>query len=100
MSTPHVYILASWNRAVYIGVTTNLRARLEQHRCGAHGSHTARYRISRLVHIEEFGDVLDAIRREKELKGWRRHKKIALIERDNPEWKDLSMDWRTMPAYR
>ncbi len=100
MPNAHVYILASWTRATYIGVTTDLRARLQQHHHRTHDAYTARYRINRLVHLEEFGEILDAIRREKQLKGWRRSKKVALIERDNPDWTDLSKDWRTMPTYR
>lgn len=99
MPDAHVYILSSWTRALYIGVTTDLRARLRQHRHRTHDAHTARYRINRLVHLEPFTEVEDAIRREKQLKGWRRGKKVALIERDNTEWNDLSEDWRTMPVY-
>ncbi|MEO5567765.1 MAG: GIY-YIG nuclease family protein [Gemmatimonadaceae bacterium] len=84
-----VYILASRNCRLYIGVTNNLSRRLEQHRLGTHGF-TARYRINRLVHYELTGDVRAAIEREKELKGWRRDRKIQLIETTNPGWHDLS----------
>ncbi|MCA9920704.1 MAG: GIY-YIG nuclease family protein, partial [Anaerolineales bacterium] len=56
-------------------------------------SFTARYNIDRLVYIETFNDVRDAIAREKQIKSWRRSKKIALIEAENPRWKDLSLEW-------
>ena len=83
-----VYILASKNRRLYIGVTNNLELRVAQHRLGVHGF-TARYRIRRLVYYETTGDVRAAIAREKELKGWTRAKKLALISSMNPAWDDL-----------
>jgi putative endonuclease len=90
MRKPVVYMLASPNgRALYIGVTTDLGRRLEEHRLGM-SIHTARYNISRLVFIESHDTAPDAITREKQLKKWRREKKIALIEAANPEWLDLS----------
>jgi putative endonuclease len=80
---PVVYILASPNRrALYIGVTTDLGRRLEEHRLGL-SVHTARYNITRLVYIESHDTAPDAIEREK---------KIALIEAANPEWLDLSSE--------
>ena len=89
---PVVYILASPNRrALYIGVTTDLGRRLEEHRLGL-SIHTARYNIIRLVYIESLNTAPDAIEREKQLKRWRREKKIALIESANPEWLDLSSE--------
>jgi len=85
---PVVYLLASPNgRALYVGVTTDLGRRLEEHRRGL-SSHTSRYNISRLVYIEAHDTAPDAI--EKQIKRWRREKKVALIDAANPEWLDLS----------
>ena len=89
---PVVYILASPNgRALYIGVTTDLGRRLEEHRLGM-SVHTANYNINRLVYIESFDSIAEAIDREKQLKGWRRDKKVRLIDVANPEWLDLSSE--------
>ena len=93
MKTFHVYILASRSRVLYIGVTSDLMARLHQHRTHAVPGFTTRYRVTRLVHLEETGDAHAAIAREKQLKGWRRSKKIALIEAENPSWEDLAAGW-------
>jgi putative endonuclease len=86
-----VDILASRkNGTLYVGVTSNLQFRLEQHR-GGHGSEFVRkYLVHRLVHDQEFASPLDAIAREKQVKNWRRSWKIQLIEKENPDWADLS----------
>jgi putative endonuclease len=90
MRQPVVYILASrTGRALYIGVTTDLPRRLEEHRNGK-SIHTAKYKIDRLIYVETYETAPDAIAREKQLKNWSREKKIALINRSNPEWRDLS----------
>lgn len=90
MRQPAIHILASPNgRALYIGVTTDLGRRLEEHRRGL-SQHTARYNITKLVYVEAHETAPDAIEREKQLKRWRREKKIALIDAANPEWQDLS----------
>lgn len=90
----YVYILSSDSFTLYIGVTNNLKRRIREHKTRFNdGSFTSRYDIHRLVHIESFQHVRDALGREKQLKGWSRAKKIALIERDNPYWHDLSRDW-------
>ena len=88
-----VYILTNFTRSVlYTGVTSDLLQRIPQHREHSNPkSFPARYRAHRLVHYEAFEDVEAAIRREKQIKGWSRAKKIALISRTNPEWNDL---WR------
>ncbi|MBI3197986.1 MAG: GIY-YIG nuclease family protein [Rhodospirillales bacterium] len=87
---PVVYILASPSgRALYIGVTTDMGRRLEEHRRGL-SEHTSRYNITKLVYLESHETAPNAIEREKQLKRWRREKKIALIESANPEWLDLS----------
>lgn len=89
MST--MFILASLARVLYIGVTGRFENRLSAHRaCVDRDSFTAKYNVNRLVYCEEYTRVADAIAREKQLKGWSRSKKIALIERLNPEWKDLA----------
>jgi putative endonuclease len=85
-----VYILSSLSRILYIGVTNDLERRLTEHRVGLVPGFTSQYRILRLVHFECFGDIRDAIAREKELKGWRRSKKVALIELKNGTWADLA----------
>jgi len=88
--TYFVYILASRSRNLYTGVTNNLRRRMVEHHEGLVPGFTSKYKISRLVHFEAFGDIRYAIAREKEIKAWRREKKIWLIERDNPMWDDLA----------
>ena len=84
-----VYILASKSRRTYIGVTNNLQRRLAIHRSGRVHT-TARYKLFRLVYAESTSDVIAAITREKQLKGWLRAKKLALISSVNPAWDDLS----------
>jgi putative endonuclease len=86
----HTYILASVTKRLYVGVTNDLARRLEEHRTGARASFVGRYNVTRLVHVEASATAMDAIRREKELKGWSRAKKIALVERSNPQWLDLT----------
>ena len=94
-----VYIMANTNgraATLYIGMTSNLERRVAHHKHpeanSEHESFTQRYRLTRLVYCEEFQDVRDAIAREKQLKGWRRDRKLALIESENPGWRDLFED--------
>ena len=91
MRTFYVYILASRSRTLYIGVTNDIVKRLAQHRTGT-DTFSARYRCVRLVFVETAPDARTAIAREKQLKRWRREKKISLIEALNPAWDDLSAD--------
>lgn len=84
------YILASRSRVLYVGVTNDLARRVTEHRAGKGGQFTKRYQVHRLVHAEEFGEIRDAIAREKQLKGWKRGRKVALIEEHNPDWRDLA----------
>jgi putative endonuclease len=93
MRTYFVYIMASNSRTLYTGVTRNLERRVYEHRHKMIPGFTARYNITRLVHFEVFGDIRDAIAREKQIKSWGRMKKVALIECANRDWKDLSADW-------
>ena len=88
----YVYILTNHSGTLYTGVTNNLERRLDEHRRGVGSQFTAKYNIKRLVHYEVFTDVRDAIAHEKEIKGWRREKKVALIEAENPGWQDLSAE--------
>ncbi|MBV8629602.1 MAG: GIY-YIG nuclease family protein [Silvibacterium sp.] len=87
------YIVANKSRTLYIGVTGDLFCRVMQHRSGETEGFTAKYRCNRLVWFERYVSPDAAIAREKQLKGWGRAKKIALIERDNPTWEDLSEEW-------
>jgi putative endonuclease len=87
-----VYILASATRRLYVGVTNDLTRRVYQHKTGIASRFTRRYGITRLVFVETSGSVLDAIAREKQIKGWLRRKKVALIEAQNPDWKDLGAE--------
>jgi len=90
----YVYIVQSASRrALYIGITSNLRKRVWQHRNHIFDGFTGDYNCTRLVYWESFDDVRNAIDREKQLKRWRREKKIWLIERKNPGRKDLAADW-------
>jgi len=86
------YIMASRSHTLYIGMG-DLHKRVFQHKWKEHDGFTARYNCDRLVWFERHQDVHQAICREKELKGWRRSKKVALIEPTNPIWADLSRDW-------
>jgi len=87
----YVYILTSRKHGtLYIGVTNNLRQRLEQHQAGQGSEFVAKYKVHRLVHVEPFESPEDAIRREKQLKKWNRDWKIRLIESENPDWSDRS----------
>ena len=90
MRAYYVYILTSVNgKVMYVGVTNSLENRVAQHRSGEGGVFTRRYRVHTLVHAEEYRYIEDAIAREKEIKGWRRSKKDALVEATNPSWADL-----------
>jgi putative endonuclease len=93
MKTYFVYVMANASRTLYTGVTNNLERRVLEHRRKLLPGFTARYNINRLVYFEAFGDVLAAIASEKQIKSWRRMKKIALIESTNRDWKDLSAPW-------
>ena len=88
-----VYILASRSRVLYIGVTNDLARRVAEHRQGLVEGFSKKYGVDRLVFYEETPDIRSAIAREKQLKSWRREKKIALIKGSNPTWRDLTEDW-------
>ena len=90
----YVYIMASSFKRLYIGFTTELEVRVRKHKSGWYpGSFTDTYRIDKLVYYERYERITRAIGRERELKGWLRQRKIALIVASNPDWRDLSEDW-------
>ena len=89
----YVYILASKSRALYIGMTGFLTARILQHKAGETDGFTRRYSINRLVYFEPFRYVNNALSRETYLKTWSRKRKVALIEASNPLWDDLAEGW-------
>jgi putative endonuclease len=98
----YVYILASRSRVLYTGITNDLTGRVLEHRSGVKEGFTKKYRIHRLVFFECFRDVRVAIAWEKQIKGWRREKKTALIQEQNPSWEDLAAEWepRADPSLR
>ena len=89
----YVYILTNASRTLYTGVTNNLERRVFEHKHKLVPGFPSKYHITRLVYFEVTQDIHAAISREKQIKGWLRAKKIALIESVNPEWKDLSVGW-------
>lgn len=93
MNTYHVYIMASASRVLYTGVTNDLERRVCEHKTKQIPGFKSRYNVNRLVFCEAFGDIRDAIAREKQIKGWLRRKKIALVEQQNGTWKDLAWGW-------
>ncbi len=93
MKEYYVYIMTSRSGTLYVGVTSDLLRRVHEHKTKAFPGFTAKYNINRLVHFESTDDVQEALAREKQIKGWRRSKKLALIKSDNPKWQDLAEDW-------
>jgi putative endonuclease len=95
-----VYILSSRTGTPYIGVTGYLFRRIFHHKVDSIEGFTKQYQVHRLVYYETYDDVHNAIRREKQLKGWRRAKKVALIEKMNPRWADLAENWGREMRFR
>lgn len=91
--TYYVYIMNSPSGTLYTGVTADLYKRVYHHKNKLVKGFTSQYNVIRLAYFEETTDVNSAIAREKEIKGWRRSKKIALIKSTNPQWKDLAEEW-------
>ena len=85
--------MASRSRVLYTGVTNDLARRVDEHKQGFVAGFTRKYRVTRLVYFEEFADIRDAIAREKEIKGWKRSRKLKLVETRNPTWADLAENW-------
>ena len=86
----HVYIMASASGVLYVGVTNHLESRVAEHKQKLVPGFSQTYNTTKLVYFEPFTDIRDAIAREKQLKRWRREKKVFLIEKHNPRWLDLS----------
>jgi putative endonuclease len=95
-----VYILTSRTGTLYVGVTGYLGTRITQHKIDSIEGFTQKYKVHRLVYYESYQYIQTAIRREKQLKGWRREKKIALIEKINPRWQDLAENWGREMRFR
>jgi len=93
MKTYDVYIMSSRSGVLYVGITSDLVERVWQHKQKLFEGFTAKYNVNRLVWYESFTDVNEAIACEKRLKGWRRSKKVALIEETNPTWRDLAEEF-------
>jgi putative endonuclease len=93
LASYHVYILTNKSKTLYTGVTNDRERRVYEHKNKLVPGFTRQYNVSRLVFFETTSDVRAAIAREKQIKGWTRQKKIALIESANPRWRDLSVDW-------
>ena len=89
----YVYIMASRTKTLYIGVTNNLERRVWEHKAEMPSGFTRKYNVHKLVYYERFHSVRSAIEREKQLKGWLRLKKLALVESINPEWDDMAERW-------
>jgi putative endonuclease len=93
MHNYYVYIMTNRSGTLYTGVTNDLTRRVDEHRRRLVHGFTSHYNIDRLIYAEWYTDIRDAIAREKQIKGWRRSKKVALIDAENPTWKDLTAQW-------
>ena len=93
MKTFYIYILTSQSGTLYTGVTSNIEHRVYQHKHKLIDGFTKKYNVDRLVYVEETTDINAGLNREKEIKAWRRSKKVALIQSINPKWEDLAADW-------
>jgi putative endonuclease len=87
------YILSNNSMTLYVGMTNNIARRVSEHKRGEGSVFTSNYHFDRLVYFEQTTDVSDAIAREKQIKGWKRERKIELIKTMNPKWIDLSAEW-------
>lgn len=93
MKEYYVYIMTSRSGTLYTGVTSDLRRRVYEHKHTLLPGFTSKYNVRRLVYFESTSDVHAALSREKQIKAWRRARKMALVESRNPQWQDLSEDW-------
>jgi putative endonuclease len=92
----YVYMMTNeWRTVLYTGVTNSLQTRVWQHKNKSVDGFTKKYNCSLLVYIEIYDEIDQAIAREKQIKGWSRAKKNALVNTTNPQWKDLAADWYT-----
>ena len=95
-----VYIMANASKRLYTGMTNSLRRRVREHKLKLTSGFAAQYNMTRLVYFESFGDVRNAIEREKQIKAWTRTKRLALVESSNPKWEDLSREWDQPQTFR
>ncbi len=93
MKQSYVYIMTNKSKTLYVGVTNNLQRRVYEHKNKTIQGFTSKYNITKVVYFEVFNNIESAIKREKQIKGWLRKKKIELIESMNPDWNDLSEEW-------
>jgi putative endonuclease len=98
MAEYYVYIMTNITGVLYVGMTNDLERRVYEHKMKLLEGFTQRYNLNQLVHFESTDDITVAIAREKQIKGWLRSKKVALINSMNPEWKDLSREWYDLPV--
>ena len=94
MKTYYIYIMTNLSGTLYTGMTDNLEQRVYEHKHDLVPGFASKYMVTKLVYYEEGPEVDAALTREKQIKGWPRAKKVALIESKNPEWKDLSLGWK------
>ena len=90
----YVYILTNTSRTLYVGVTNNLERRMFEHKNKLVPGFTTKYNVTWLAYYEETPSIESALAREKQIKSWRRSKKVTLVESMNPQWKDLSLEWQ------
>ena len=95
-----VYILTNASRTLYVGVTNDLERRIAEHRSASIEGFSKRYHLTKLVFVEECGEIEDVLAREKQIKGWRRSRKLDLIARLNPAWADLADPAERDPSLR
>ncbi|MBE0429725.1 MAG: GIY-YIG nuclease family protein [Thermoleophilia bacterium] len=100
MKSYYVYIMANRSRTLYVGVTNDLERRMFEHKNHLVDGFSKKYRITRLVYFEETNSIESAIFREKQIKSWRREKKLALINSVNPAWNDLAENWVEKQIHR
>ncbi len=94
MKTYHIYLITNKNNKVlYTGITNDPERRILQHKNKTIEGFTKKYNCTKLVYLEECNNVIDALNREKQIKGWTRDKKNDLVNSINPEWNDLAEDW-------
>jgi len=95
-----VYIMTNPSKTLYTGMTNSIRRRVREHKLKLTPGFAAKYNITRLVYVETFEDVRNAIEREKQIKAWTRAKRVASIQSTNPKWNDLSRDWDQPETFR
>jgi putative endonuclease len=91
--TLYLYIMASITGTLYVGITNDIKRRVYEHKKHLIPGFTDKYKVERLIYVETIGDPVSAIKREKQIKAWRREKKVLLIDSVNPMWNDISQDW-------